>query len=80
MENIDITDPNFALSNTNLDYNNTILNYANPLWIYVGIFIFVFFSGIIFYNYYQTKKQTYNKDKLNCPDEFYNINNTNIET
>lgn len=80
MENIDITDPNFALSNTNFDCKNTILNYANPLWIYVGIFIFTFFAALIFFNYYQAKKQTDNKDKLHCPDEFYNMNNTNIET
>lgn len=79
MDNIDITDPNFSLSNTNFDYNNTILNYANPLWIYVGIIFFIFFAGIIFYNYYQTKKQTYNKDKLHSHDAGYNMDNTNVE-
>ncbi len=70
MENIDITDPNFALSNTNSFFDNTILNYANPLWIYIGTFLFLLFAGLIFYNYYQSKKQTSNTD----PEE--NLNNT----
>ena len=60
MENIDITDPNFALSNSNSFCNNKIFNYVNPLWIYIGIFLLLLFAGFIFYNYYQSKKQIYN--------------------
>ena len=60
MENIDITDPNFALSNSNSFFDNTVFNYVNPLWIYIGLFLLLLFAGLIFYNYYQSKKQIYN--------------------
>jgi cbb3-type cytochrome oxidase subunit 3 len=82
MENIDITDPNFALSNSNSLFNNKIFNYTNPLWLYwlyMGIFFILFFAGFIFYKYYQSKKQTYNtnaEENLHCSDEGYNIENT----
>ena len=64
MENIDITDPTFSLNsnllnnNVNLGSSNILMDYDNSVWIFIGIFILVFVSGIFMYKYYQNKKET----------------------
>jgi len=71
MDNIDITDPNFSLSNTNLLSDNTFMNYTNSLWFYIAAVVFILFLGLIFYRYYQNKKQIYNEDKrVEYPSEY----------
>jgi hypothetical protein len=77
MDQIDITDSNFSLNNVNnLVSNNAIMDYTNPLWIYIGVFVFFIFAGLIFYKYYQSKKNTYNQvEQPCCNEEIYNENN-----
>lgn len=77
MENIDITDPNFSLSNN----SNFVTNYTNSSWIYIGAFIFILFAGLIFYKYYQNKTQTYTdniNNQIEHPNEVYNNKNDEV--
>ena len=80
MENIDITDPNFSLGSINLDSNNTVIDYDNSLFMYIGLIVFLLFSGFIFYKYYQNKKTNNEDDQVNYSTGFCNMdNNKDVE-
>ena len=74
MENIDIIDPNFSLSNNiDLGNDNMLSDYNEHLWLWIGVFVFVVFSGLILYRFYQSKKED-NENQLDCLGGFCNMN------
>lgn len=83
MDDIDITDSVFSLSNYNLGDDSITSSSINLMsfenyYIYIGLFVCFLFAGLFLYRHYQNKKESEPLDSV-CEGGFCNMNNKDLE-